>query len=115
MPLLTIPSITKGTSATVSLDKATLFSLSAVLADSYFSIQANVKKCVVEYNSNPGNEREILEFDLSQSSPSTSFLISDKARDSFLLERVILEDFDNGTLIIERASLPSGLDITVSS
>lgn len=115
MPLLTIPSITKGNSATISLNKATLFSLSSVLADPYFSIQANVKKCVVEYNSNPGNEREVLEFDLSQSSPSVSFLISNKARDSFLLERVILEDFDNGTLIIERASLPSGLDITASS
>lgn len=114
MPLLTIPLITKGISATVSLNKPTLFSLSAVLADPYFSIQANVKKCLVEYNSEPANQREILEFDLSQLSPSAAFLVSDKARNSFSLERVILEDFDNGTLIIERASLPSGLDITVS-
>jgi hypothetical protein len=114
MPLLNIPSISKGIAASVTLDKPTLFSLSSVLADPYFSIQANVKKCVVEYNSEPANQREILEFDLSQLSPSASFLVSDKARSSFSLERIILEDFDNGTLIIERASLPSGLDITVS-
>jgi hypothetical protein len=114
MPLLTIPSIVKGVSAAITLDKPTLFSLSSVLADPYFSVQANVKKCIVEYNSDPANEREVLEFDLSQTSPSANFFVSVKARNSFLLERIILEDFDNGTLVIERAALPSGLDVTLS-
>ena len=115
MPLLNIPSISKGISANITLDKPTLFSLSSVLADPYFSIQANVKKCIVEYNSEPSNQREVLEFNLSQLSPVAGFLISDKARDSFSLERIVLEDFDNGTLIIERSALPSGLDIVLSS
>lgn len=54
MSLLSIPSVTKGESAIVTLNKSELFSLSAVSSDPTFSIQANVKKCIVEYGSNPG-------------------------------------------------------------
>jgi hypothetical protein len=66
---------------------------------------------VIELNSDPGNQRKILQFNLSQATPSASLLISATGRDSYLLERLILEDYDGGVLILERAELPSGLDL----
>lgn len=114
MPLLSMPaSVSKGSSQSVTLDKTALFALSAVSGDSYFSIEANVSRCIVEYNSNPGDQKEYLIFDMSQASPTASFLVSEHARDSFLLERIVLEDFDEGTLVVERADLPVGLDVVI--
>lgn len=113
MPLLNIPTTQKNTTIQITLNKEELFSLSSVANDSYFSLSSNVKTCYVEYNSDPGNQRHILTFDLSQVLPSDSIVFSSTARSLFLLDRLILEDFDNGTLIIERTNLPSGLDLTV--
>lgn len=113
MALFTIPSITKGTAVSVTLNKTDLFALAAVVADAHFSDSDNVKRCVVEYNSDPSNQRKVLDFDLSQASPTASLLISVKGRDTFLLERLVLEDFDGDILILERAELPSGLDISI--
>lgn len=115
MAILNIPSITKGQSASITLNKSELFQLAAIAADVVFSVQANVKKCIVEYNSDPGNQRKILRFDLSQATPSASLLISATGKDSFLLERMVLEDNDGGLLILERSDLPSGLDISIGS
>ena len=113
MALLTIPSVTKGTAVSVSLNKTDLFALAAVAADAYFSDSDNVKRCVVEFNSDPGNQRKILSFDPSQASPSASLLISSFGRDSYLLERLVLEDNDGGVMILERSQLPSGFDISL--
>lgn len=109
--LLIIPSVTKGQPATIQLSKADLFALSSVVADSYFSDQSNVKSCVIEYNSNPSDQKKVLRFDLSQETPSSAVFMSETARDEFWLEHVILEDFDGGTLVLTRNQLPSGLDI----
>jgi len=114
MPLFTIPaSISKGAAQSVTLDKSALFALAAVSGDAFFSIQTNVKRAIVEYNSNPGNQKEYLVFDLSQTSPTATFQVSARARSNFLLERIVLEDFDQGTLIIDRADLPVGFDVAI--
>jgi hypothetical protein len=114
MPLISIPaSISKEASQSVTLDKSALFALAAVSGDSFFSVQANVKRVIVEYNSDPGNQRRYLVFDLSEASPSAVFQVSARARSSFLLERIVLEDFDEGTLVVERADLPVGYDVTI--
>lgn len=110
--LLIIPSVTKGQPATIQLSKVDLFALSSVVADSYFSDQSNVKSCVIEYNSNPSDQKKVLRFDLSQQTPSSAVFMSETARDEFWLEHVILEDFDGGTLVLTRNELPSGLDIS---
>lgn len=115
MGLLTLPQIQKAQEATITLNKADLFALSAVSSDPYFSVQTNVKYAIVEYNSEPGNQRRVLKFDLAQAQPIAALLVSERARDSFELERVTLVDFDGGTLVINRAQLPGGLDITISS
>lgn len=115
MALLTIPSVTKGTAVSVSLNKTDLFALAAVAADAYFSVQSNVKRCIIEFNSDPGNQRKILDFDLSQVAPTASFLVSLRGRDSYLFERMFLEDNDGGLLILERSQLPSELDISLEA
>jgi len=114
MPLLSIPaSISKGSAQSVTLDKSALFALAAVSGNSYFSNQSNVSRCIVEYNSNPGDQKEYLVFDLSQASPTAVFQVSNRARGSFLLERIVLEDFDEGTLVVDRADLPVGFDVVM--
>jgi len=114
MPLISMPaSLSKGSSHTITLDKDALFALPVVSADSYFSIQSNASRCIVEYNSNPGDQKHYLIFDLSQASPSAIFTTSEHARGSFLLERIVIEDFDEGTLVIERPNLPVGYDVTL--
>lgn len=97
----------------LSLSKSELFALPAIQSDSYFSVQANVKSALVVYDSQIGNQKEILRFDLAAAAPSAGFNVSSHARDSFLLERIILEDFDGGTLTIERSALPAGLDLSL--
>jgi hypothetical protein len=114
MPLLSIPaSISKGASQTVTLDKSALFALAAISNDSFFSVQANIKRVIVEYNSDPGNQKELLVFDMSEETPVAIIQVSARARSSFLLEKIVLEDFDEGTLAIERADLPVGYDVTI--
>ena len=114
MALLTIPSVTKGESATITLNKTDLFNLGAVSGDAYFSVQANVKSAIVEFNSDPSNQVQRLKFDLSEVTPSAVFLASATARDDFLLESILLIDNDGGTLMVRRADLPSGLDISLA-
>jgi hypothetical protein len=110
--LLTIPYAIKGASTTITLSKSDLFALALVQADSYFSNAAHVRRAFFVYESSPGNQKEILKFDLSQSTPATSLLVSEHARDVFLLAKIILEDFDGGSLVINRSDLPTGNDIT---
>jgi len=114
MALLTIPSVTKGEAATISLNKTDLFNLGAVSGDAYFSVQANVRSAIVEFNSDPSNQVRRLKFDLSEITPNAVFLASETARDDFLLESILLIDNDGGTLMVRRADLPSGLDISLA-
>lgn len=115
MALITKPStIEKGQEYTLSLSKAELFQIAEIAADSYFSNPVNVQYCVIEYNSDPGNQREYLKFDLSQASPQAVFGVSVKARTTFLLEKIVLKDFDGGTLTVYKANVPAGNDIVVS-
>jgi hypothetical protein len=112
MPLLILPIIEKNASATINLDKASLFSLSAVVADAWFSNPTNVKRCIVKYDSVVGNQSKTLIFDLSQTSPSDSIYFSPRARDNFQLDRLILEDFQGDVLVLSRSDLPTSFDIS---
>lgn len=114
MALLSIPSITKGTPAAIALDKSALFALSAVAADDYFSDQANVSKCIIEYKSSTGNQKKKLIFNLSDSSPTANLSISNKGgKSSFDLVKIILEDFDGDVLVLSGNQIPSGFNIQI--
>lgn len=113
MPILTLPaSFTKGTPASVTLNKNDLFALAPIAADSFFGVQANVKRAIIEYRSSVGGQKKQLAFDLSVASPTASFLASAKARDAFAISRVILEDHDGGAMVLEGAQIPSGLNLS---
>lgn len=112
MPLLILPIIEKGTSATVNLDKSSLFALPAVVADAWFCNPTNVKRCIVNYDSVVGNQSKTLIFDLSKASPSDSLYFSPRARDNYQLDRVILEDFQGDILVLSRSDLPTSFDIS---
>ena len=111
--LLTFPQPPqKNVPATVSLDVGALLQLPQVSADDYFSDIENVDFVLAVYDSEVGNQKEFVRFRLSEGETDSIFFVSDRARDVFLLERVILCDFDNGTLTIERSELPMGLDVS---
>jgi hypothetical protein len=67
------------------------------------------------YDSNPGNQKEILRFNLSEAFPSDSFEVSAYSRNSFELIKIILEDHDGGSLTIQGGLLPAGLNILVNN
>lgn len=114
MALLTIPSVTKGTPATVTLDKTVLMTLLSETSDPYYANASNLKSAVVQYRSADGNQTKNMEFDLSQVSPSSKFYTSSNAKDVFEIQKIIVTDFDGGFIQIPKASLPSGLDIDMS-
>jgi hypothetical protein len=107
--LLTLPVLSKGVSGVVSLDKEALFS--CVTGDAYFADADNVAHAIAVYLSDEGHQKKILKFDLGAAEPEAVISFSEKARDSFLLTRVILGDHDGGSHSLERAQLPAGLDI----
>lgn len=106
MPIITKPSdIDKNVSATFSLDKSALAAHPTVTADSYFSDSSNWSKVILFYTSNPGNQKEIVEFDATLASPTANFLVSNKALDIFEINQILIKDFDNGYLLIPRSAL----------
>ena len=107
-----ISSISKGSSATVTLDKTVLMSLSSVAADAYFSIEANIRFVKVVYSALGQQKKELL-FDMSQTEPQDTVTFSAYARDQFAVSHVYLYDFDGGHLEIPSAEVPSGLDIVL--
>ena len=105
MSILTKPAVQKGVSATFTISKSALLLHPLVSADSYFSEPLNWYRITAVYKSSQGSQYEIVEFDASQSTPSGKFLVSDKARDQFLIQKVQILDFDGGFLEIPRSSL----------
>lgn len=95
MALLNYPSLVlKGLPFTFTLDKTALAGL--VTGDAYFQDQANWSKVVVRFKSATLNQREVLVFNASEATPSYTFEISDKALSDFVVESVMIYDFDNG-------------------
>lgn len=105
MSILTKPSVSKGVPAQFSLNKANLLLHPMVQASSYFSDQTNWYRVNIIYKSSVGTQYEIVEFDASQESPTGTFLVSERARDIFQVQRLQIVDFDGGFLEIPRSDL----------
>jgi hypothetical protein len=112
MPILTKSNVTKGSPAVFTLDKGNLVPL---ISDSYFQDTANWKIVALVYESDTGKQSEKVIFDATQVSPSSNFLISEKARDTFEIKSIMIYDFDGGYYQIPRASLsPAEFDVVLS-
>lgn len=105
MAIITKPSILKGVAASVSLSKSELSALSVVSSDSYFSDQSNWEKVLVFYKSTIGKQIEVLSFDAAQSTPTANFLVSTHARDNFEVQKIMIMDFDSGSMSVSRSDL----------
>lgn len=106
MPIITKPvSIQKNVPASFSLDKSALAAVPSVVADSYFSDSSNWSKVLLFYKSSVGNQKEVIKFDATQPSPTADFLASEKARDIFQIQKIIITDFDNGNFEVPRTQL----------
>lgn len=115
MSIITKPSVTKGTPAQFTLNKSELLQHSLVQADPYFSDSLNWYRVNLVYKSTTGSQYEIVEFDASQANPTGTFLISEKARDEFQIQKVQIMDFDGGFLEIPRSNLTSvDFDISIA-
>jgi hypothetical protein len=106
MPIITKPSsIQKNSPAEISLDKSALAAVTSVAASAYYSDSANWKEVFIYYKSSVGNQREVLKFNATISSPVATFLVSEKARDIFEVQKIVIVDFDNGSITVPRSQL----------
>lgn len=116
MAILTKPTISKGQANEFDLSKSDLAAVSKVVNDSYFSDQANWSKVAMEYESDTGEQIEMLIFDASQESPKANFEVSEKAKDNWQVKSVIIMDFDGGYLKLGRGDLTvENFDIALGS
>lgn len=117
MPIIFKPAtVNKGEAAEMTLSKSALAALPIVSGDAYFSVQSNWNKVILHYVSSVGGQIEPVIFDASLASPTANFLASLTARDEFEIDKIIIEDFDNGRLLIDRSLLTVGdFDISLSS
>jgi hypothetical protein len=111
MPILTKSTVSKGSPSSFALDKSLLASLAS---DAYFQDPSNWSRVVLAYRSSVGGQKEKVIFDATEAAPSSSFLVSDKARDSFEIVSIIIYDFDKGYHEIPRSSLtPAEFDVAL--
>jgi hypothetical protein len=117
MPIITKPTtIQKAQPATITLNKQQLALVPSVASDSYFSNQTNWKEVVVYYKSTQGNQKEVLKFDATLESPQTTFLVSNKSRNNFNVQKIDILDFDEGSIVVNRSELiTSEFDIILTS
>ena len=116
MTIITKPSaIDKGVENVITLNKADLASDTKVVADSYYSDQNNWKNVYITYKTPEGQVNDVI-FDASEASPTGSFNPSLKARDTWEVQSVTIQDFDNGSLKLLRGDLTvAEFDIALGS
>lgn len=117
MPMITKPaSISKNAAAEITLDKTVLAALPSVVADDYFSDSSNWNEVLIYFRSSVGNQREILKFDATQATPAANFLVSEKARDVFQVQKIVIKDFDNDSFTVTRSELVvADFDVTLGA
>jgi hypothetical protein len=115
MAIISKTSVNKNEVSAFTLNKSELQLVESVVEDTYFADPTNWKRVRVCYTSSDGNQREVVVFDATQAVPTGEFLVSEKARDEFLVRKIVIEDFDGGWLDIPRTSLnASEFDILIS-
>lgn len=115
MTIITKPStITKNEVAEFTLNKTALSNHASVVGNAYFHDTTNWKEVIIKFTSTVGNQTEILVFDATKTTPTASFLVSDKARDVFEGDHITILDHDGGSFTIQKADLSSEFVIDMS-
>lgn len=97
--------IYKGVPATITLFKNNLINNHIVSANSRFSSFSNWKDVYITYVSSEGNQRITVNFDTQDGFQSGVFSASERARNSFLVESIVIVDFDGEILKVSRNDL----------
>jgi alpha-tubulin suppressor-like RCC1 family protein len=112
MAIISKTSVNKNEVSTFTLNKSELQLVESVVEDTYFADPTNWKRVKVHYKSSLGDQREVVVFDATQATPVGGFLVSEKARDEFLVRKITIEDFDGGYHTVTRDELnPSDFDV----
>jgi hypothetical protein len=115
MPIITKPStVTKNEAAQFTLNKTELSNHASVVGNTYFHDTSNWKEVIIKFVSTTGSQIEILVFDATKTTPTASFLVSDKARDVFEGDHITILDHDGGSLKIQKSDLSSEFVINMS-
>jgi hypothetical protein len=108
-------SVEKGSETEFTLNISDLLAHPNIAGDAYFSQQSNLDKVIVSYISDVGKQKEILVFENVDSGDTStaSFKVFENARDSFLVNLIILLDKQEGVLLVKRSSLTTeDFDVT---
>ena len=104
--MLTKNPVVKGEPSTFTLTKATLVAHPSLAGDTFYQDTTNWKEVHLVYKSTVGNQPEVVKFtDLSGANPTGTFDVSEKARDAFEIQAILIYDFDGGYKFIPRSSL----------
>lgn len=107
----------KGSTTILSLNKQELLQLTQVSSDEFWSTAANISRVTLSYESTIGKQQKNIDFDFTQSLPTSTIVFSPNARSIFSLKKIILRDFDEGRFSVKRSELSTSvlteLDITL--
>jgi len=96
------------------LDTAELLSHPKISPDQYFNNQNNWKTVFLVYEAPNSNQREMVEFLVSEGSSTGTFEVTEYSRLSYQVKALIIEDFDSGYIRLEREDIDfASLDINV--
>lgn len=117
MAIISKPSvINKGVPAVFTLFKTNLINNHIVAASSRFSDVNNWKEVYINYKSSVGNQRVLVNFDIDDNFQTGIFSVSAKARNSFIVESLVIVDLDGEVLKIDRSDLnTSHFDIDLNT
>lgn len=105
MAIISKPSVIyKGTPATITLFKTNLKN-NHIVSATKFSDFSNWKDVYINYVSAEGNQRIVVGFDANDGFQSGTFSASERARDSFIVQNIMIVDFDGEILKVNRSDL----------
>jgi hypothetical protein len=116
MPIIIKPeNVQKNTDNIFLLNKSDLLLNSQVAASPYFSNPIRWSRVELNYISSISNQSVQVYFTASQIVPEGIFRVSIFADDIFLIDSIIIFDFDNGSLRVDRRTLEtSDFDVSFS-
>lgn len=106
MSIISKPALVyKGTPAEFTLFKTNLVNNHIVSSNSQFSSFSKWSKVYLNYKSTEGNQRIVVNFDSADGFMYGMFSASERARNSFQIESLVIVDLDGEVLKLERSDL----------
>jgi len=105
MPILTKPSLVKGTPGLVTLSRADIIAHPKVAASNHFKVDTNWSHLTAIFVSTVSNQTKVLTFKASIPSLSAEFRSTAAVDSSFKLVALSIHDLDGGTLTLKRTDL----------